>query len=158
MFQTSIDSLIMVILGVATSTDLPPPTLGLPSPEFAQPAILEPTVPVQTGTPLFFWILWVILLALYLFLAYQHFKNDGNERSTISKMLTGTFLSNGVLLSFFGGVGFFVGMSLRNSLEFQLRRQLGEICIPTIMMVAGVVLMFYGIMCLGAHYSKKKSK
>ena len=100
----------------------------------------------------------VILLVLVLVFSYMHYKNDGNERSTASKMLFGTCLSNGIGLSFIGAIGFFVGMNLRNSLEHQFRRAFGGTDYPGIMMAAGVILMLIGISCLGVHYSKKKEK
>ena len=106
------------------------------------------------AAPLGFW--GIMFAALLLGLSYMHYKNDGNDRSTVSKMLTGTWLSNGVLLSFFGGVGLIVGSSQRNSAEHQLRRAVGGTDYPGLMMLAGVMVMLIGILCLGVHYSKKK--
>ena len=79
--------------------------------------------------------------------------NDGNERSTASKVLFGTWLTNGLVISVAGAVALLVGIS--GNWVFELRN--GTVLEPGAIMGIGVVVLFIGISLICVHFAKKKN-
>ena len=83
-------------------------------------------------------------------------KRNDNERSSASKLLFGTFLTNGLVLSVGGAIFFFMGLNRRNSFGYQFHLMAGGTDYAGLIAIGGVLLILIGIGCIGVHLSKKK--
>ena len=74
-------------------------------------------------------------------------KKDDNERSTTSKVLFGTWLTNGLVIAVFGFIVLLVGVSGN--------WQVGDLS-PEALLGIGAVILIVGVGCIGVHFAKKK--
>ena len=81
---------------------------------------------------------------------------DSNERSMASKILWGTWLTNGLFMSGGGIIAFFWGLNMRNSIDHQFHRALGGTDYAGLFAAGGVILFMVGIGCICVHLAKKK--
>jgi hypothetical protein len=74
--------------------------------------------------------------------------NNDNERSTTSKVVLGTWLTNGLVIAVFGFIVLLVGLSGN--------WYVGDLG-PGALTVIGAFVLIAGIACVGVHYAKKKN-
>ena len=76
-------------------------------------------------------------------------KKDDNERSTTSKVIFGTWLTNGLVISVFGFIILLVGLSGD--------WHVGNIE-PGTLIIVGAIVLVAGVSCIGIHLATKKDK
>ncbi|MDR2590744.1 MAG: hypothetical protein LBC71_07155 [Oscillospiraceae bacterium] len=74
--------------------------------------------------------------------------NNDNERSTASKIIWGTWLTNGLVIAVFGFIVLLVGLSGN--------WYVGDLG-PGALTGIGAFVLIAGIACVGVHYAKKKN-
>ncbi|MDR0325309.1 MAG: zinc-ribbon domain-containing protein [Oscillospiraceae bacterium] len=77
------------------------------------------------------------------------------ERSTASKVLFGTYMTNGLVMIAGGIVSLFMGMYFNSSAKYQLYRLMGGDNYVAYFQWGGGLLFIIGVCCICIHYVKK---
>jgi hypothetical protein len=84
-------------------------------------------------------------------------KKNEKERSTTSKVIFGTLLTNGIVLAVSGFIIFLMGLNMRNSIGRMFYTFSGGRDYTTLITIGGIIILFAGITCICVHLSKKKN-